>query len=98
MTLIGAPHGRWFARFETGTGGESGENADQWEQEISGTAYEPVIAWDGGGYAMVLDAAAGKLTRADGVPGFTGVCDAEEAGLATMSSEELRERHERARR
>lgn len=89
--MISAGHEKWFARYER-------ESGDEWEQEVAGTAYEPVIAWDGEGYALVLDAQGGKLVRACGVQGFAGVCDATEAAVATMSPEELRERHEKARR
>lgn len=91
MSLIAAPHGKWFARFK----GDEGDEGDEF-------AYRPVVAW--GRYeeekeytAMVLDLETGDLLPANAAPSFTGVTDAAEVELASMTPEEIRERNKRMR-
>lgn len=82
--MIAAPHGVWFARFEG---------------EDDGTvSYLPVVAWRGDeGQAMCVDGVGGKLFAAAEEAGFSGLADAEEVDLASMTPAEIRERNRRER-
>ncbi|MFD8465515.1 hypothetical protein ACFV10_10440 [Streptomyces cyaneofuscatus] len=90
MSMVAAPHGKWFARFR-------GDEEDEFEFE-----YQPVVAW--GRYeeekeytAMVLDLETGDLLPANAAVSFSGLCDAEEVTLAEMTPEEIRVRNKRER-
>ncbi|MEV5015396.1 hypothetical protein ACIGW1_18495 [Streptomyces sp. NPDC053780] len=83
MAMISAGHGKWFARFR--------------QDEVGEFAYEPVIAWDDEGHALIIGHEEGSLYRANIVQTFAGIADAEEVELADMTPEETRERNKRAR-
>ncbi|MFD5509466.1 hypothetical protein ACFWIB_17025 [Streptomyces sp. NPDC127051] len=96
MTLIAAERGAWFARYRNEVPEDDGwsEGLDAGEP---GYTYEPVVAWDSEGYALVVSREAGRLVRAAEAEGFTAVCDAGEKELAEMTPEEVLERVERSR-
>ncbi|MET9350176.1 hypothetical protein [Streptomyces termitum] len=85
MSMIAAPHEKWFARFES----EDGDGE---------VAYLPVVAWRGDeGQAMCVDGVGGKLFAAAEGAGFSGLTDAAEVELASMSPAEIRDRNRRER-
>ncbi|MEU3880754.1 hypothetical protein [Streptomyces californicus] len=88
MSMVAAPHGKWFARFRR-------------DEEVVGEEefeYLPVVAWRGDeGYAMCVDAEGGHLFTACDGEGFSGIADAEEVTLAEMTPEEIRVRNKRER-
>ncbi|MFE3860939.1 hypothetical protein ACFXPT_10920 [Streptomyces goshikiensis] len=105
MAMIAAERGAWFARFEVGESaggwgaGQGGEGDDGWEEldgEVVGSFAE-VIAWDGEGYALVVDRETGRLGRAAEREGFAGMCDAADKAEAETTAEEVLDRVERSR-
>ncbi|MEU2830185.1 hypothetical protein ABZ667_16170 [Streptomyces lavendulae] len=93
MTLIAAERGAWFARFRA-DGAEGGDGDDGWGDvgvEAVGSFAE-VIAWDGEGYALVVDRETGRLGRAAEREGFAGMCDSVEKAEAETTADELLDR------
>ncbi|MCX4800577.1 hypothetical protein OG594_02630 [Streptomyces sp. NBC_01214] len=91
MTLIAAVPGTWFARFE----GREGD--DEWGELDGGLMHSEVIAWDGEGFALVVDRETGRLGRAAEREGFAGMCDAVEKAEAETTEEEVLERVQRGK-
>lgn len=81
MSMIAAPHGKWFARVEIGGEGED----DGWEEPEP--VYLEVVAWDGEGHAMVVNAEGGCLRRASELGGFNGLATAFEKDAVVVPDE-----------
>lgn len=99
--MIAAERGAWFARFqvgESGVVGAEGDGTDDGWGELEGrVVYCEVIAWDGEGYALVVDRETGRLGRAAEREGFAGMCDGREKAEAEITAEEVLDRVERSR-
>ncbi|WP_445270546.1 hypothetical protein [Streptomyces sp. DSM 41634] len=91
MALIAAERGAWFARYRDEVPEDDGwgEGLDAGEP---GCTYEPVVAWDSEGYALVVSREAGRLVRAAEVSGFSAMYDDREKAEAEMTEEEVLER------
>ncbi|MEU2434036.1 hypothetical protein ABZ611_31895 [Streptomyces sp. NPDC007861] len=80
MSMIAAPHGKWFARVEVK------DEGDGWEEPEP--VYLEVVAWDGEGHAMVVNVEGGCLRRASEMNGFNGLATALEKDAVVVPDDE----------